>query len=129
MSAPRVLQIGIDPSVVDFAPWPGQSAATLRARLAQVEADLRGAGFEVTVCAVPDDADLAEAQVRRFLTADAFDVIEIGSGLRTAPEYTEIFERVVTASHALQPGVPLCFNDGPESTLATVQRALNRGGA
>lgn len=38
MDTARVLQLGIDPAVVDFSPWPGQDADTLRARIATAEA-------------------------------------------------------------------------------------------
>ena len=122
----RVLQIGMDPSVIDFSPWPGQDADKLRARIAVAETALRDAGFEVTRCLVSTDVDAAESVVRRSLMEQAFDVIEIGSGLRTSHEYTPIFERVINTIMAVQPGVPLCFNDSPETTLDAVRRGLTR---
>lgn len=126
MEPRRVLQLGIDPSVVDFSPWPGQDADTLRERIATAEAALRREGLEVTSCLVPDDADTAEEAVRAVLTTRRFDVIEIGSGLRTSHEYTVVFERVVNAIIAVQPGASLCFNDSPETTLDAVRRGLTR---
>ncbi|WP_158726694.1 hypothetical protein [Tomitella fengzijianii] len=125
MTAPRVLQIGMDPEVIDFSPWPGQNAAALRARIGEAEAALRGAGVDVTVCLLPDDVDFAESTVREFFTAGPFDVVEIGSGLRTSHEYTLVFERVVNTVAALQPGAPFCFNDSPETTLDAVRRGLD----
>ena len=56
MATTRVLQVGIDPAAGDFTPWPGQNADTLRARIAAAELSLREAGFDVTVCLLPDDA-------------------------------------------------------------------------
>ena len=126
MAKPRVLQIGIDPGVIDFSPWPGQDADGLRARIADAETALRDAGFDVTVCLVPDDAAAADSAVRARLSSAVFDVVEIGSGLRTSHEYTTIFERVVNAVVTLHSGVPLCFNDSPETTLDAVRRALTR---
>ncbi|KQX69429.1 hypothetical protein [Angustibacter sp. Root456] len=124
MQQPQVLLIGMDPAVIDFSPWPGQDADTLRARIADADAALRAAGLDVTPCLVPADADAAEEVVRAQAADRAFEVIEIGSGMRTSHEYTAVFERVVNTVVALQPGVPLCFNDSPETTLEAVRRVL-----
>jgi hypothetical protein len=96
----------------------------LRARIDAAEAALRDAGFDVVTCQVPDDPVAAEARIREYLMGSAFDVVEIGSGLRTSHAYTEIFERAVNAVVELQPGIRLCFNDSPESTLRAVRRGL-----
>ncbi len=116
----------MDPSVIDFSPWPGQDADALRARIATAEEALRGEGWDVTPCLVPDDPDTAEEVVRGVLSDRHFDVIEVGSGLRTSHEYTVVFERVINAIASIQPGVPLCFNDSPETTLDAVRRGLGR---
>lgn len=126
MTRPRVLQIGMNPAVIDFSPWPDQDADTLRARIGDADAELRAAGFDVAVCLLPDDADAAESTVREFLDDGPFDVVEIGSGLRASHEYTLVFERVVNTVTTLQPGVPICFNDSPETTLGAVRRGLTR---
>ena len=126
MTSGRVLQIGMDPGVIDFSPWPGQDADALRARLADAEDALRAEGFDVVVCLLPEDPDAAESTVRELLAATTYDVIEIGSGLRTSHEYTLVFERVLNTVVSLQPGGRLCFNDSPETTLEAVRRALAR---
>lgn len=122
----HLLVIGMDPAVIDFSPWPGQDADSLRARLASSEEALRAEGLDVTTCLVAADPDGAEATLRARLADLTFDVIEIGSGLRTSHEFTAVFERVVNTVVTAQPGVPLCFNDSPESTLDAVRRALRR---
>lgn len=124
MARPRVLQIGMDPTVIDFSPWPGQSADALRARIRTAQDALRDAGFDVSVCLLVEDADFAEAAVREALADQTFDVVEIGSGLRTSHDYTLVFERVVNTVVACQPGVRLCFNDSPETTLHAVRRGV-----
>ncbi|MGA4508129.1 hypothetical protein ACQB6R_03750 [Propionibacteriaceae bacterium G1746] len=126
MNATRVLQIGMDPAVIDFSSWPGQDANALQVRIATAEQSLRDAGYDVMVCLLPDDPDAAESAVRRCLADGSYDVIEIGSGLRTSHAYTVIFERVVNTLVACQPGVPFCFNDSPEKTLDAVRRAGTR---
>jgi len=125
MAGPRVLQIGMDPAVIDFSPWPGQDAEELRARIGDAEAALRAAGFDVAVCLLPDDADAAESTVSEFFADGTFDLVEIGSGLRTSHEYTLIFERVVNTVTARQPGIRFGFNDSPETTLEAVRRGLS----
>ncbi|ASK65086.1 hypothetical protein CFK39_03740 [Brachybacterium avium] len=113
MMSLRVLQIGMDPNIIDFSPWPGQDAATLRTRIVAGEDALRGTGLEVVTCPLSGDADAAESAVAAHLADRGFDVIEIGAGLRTSHEYTLVFERVINTVAALQPGVPVCFNDSP----------------
>lgn len=126
MAGERVLQIGMDPAVIDFSPYPGQDADKLQASIDAADSALRDAGFDVVTCQVPDDPDAAEARIRACFTGIAFDVVEIGSGLRTSHEYTEIFERAVNAVAELQPGIRFCFNDSPESTLQAVRRGIRR---
>ena len=126
MSQVRVLQIGMDPDAIDFSPWPGQNADALRTRITAAVADLEKAGFATTLCLLTDDPDAASAAVSRFLAEAHYDVVEIGSGLRTSHEYTAIFERVVNEVAALQPGVRFCFNDSPETTLDAVRRSVTR---
>jgi len=121
-----VLQVGIDPAVVDFSAWPGQSADALRARIDVAHGQLRDAGFVVSVCLLPDDADSAETVLRSAMADRRFDTVEIGAGLRTSADYTSVFERAVNTVVACQPGVSLCFNDSPETTLAAVRRGLGR---
>lgn len=123
MTSARVLQIGMDPGAIDFSPWPGQSAETLRVRIRAAHAELIDAGFTVDTCLLTDDADTADAAVRTALADHAADIVEIGSGLRTSHDYTLVFERVVNTVTTCRPGVPLCFNDSPETTLAAVLRA------
>lgn len=124
MSSRRVLQIGMDPDVIDFSPWPGQSAEAVRARLDRAQADLRDAGFEITTCLLPDDATSAEAAVTNALSGERFDVIEVGAGLRTSNEYTLIFEREINVVVTHHPTARLCFNDSPETTLDAVRRGF-----
>lgn len=122
MARLRVLQIGIDPAVVDFSPWPGQDADKLRARVDTAAESLRAAGFDVAVCLLSDDVAATGSTVTDFFADATFDVVEVGSGLRTSHEYTPIFERVVNTVVARQPGVRFCFNDSPETTLDAVRR-------
>lgn len=124
MARPRVLHIGMDPGVIDFSPWPGQSADALRTRINQAQGELHDAGFDVSVCLLTDDAEVAETAVKDALADEKFDVVEIGAGLRTSHDYTLVFERVINTVAACEPRVRLCFNDSPETTLDAVRRGL-----
>jgi len=124
MAGPHVLQIGMNPDVIDFTPWPGQSAEDLRGRIEQARTALHEAGFSVSTCLLPDDADAAASLVADALTATDVDVVEIGAGLRTSQAYTPIFEQVINTITGLRPGARLCFNDSPETTLEAVRRAI-----
>ncbi|NKE10671.1 MULTISPECIES: hypothetical protein [Kocuria] len=112
--------------MIDFSPWPGQDADKLRARIAAAETSLREAGYEVTVCLLPDDLDAAESAVRGHFSHESYDAVEVGSGIRVSHDYTLLFERVVNTVVACQPAVPLCLNDSPETTLDAVRRAVTR---
>ena len=116
----------MDPAVIDFTPYPGQDAEKLQARIDAAESALRAAGFDVVTCTVPDDPDAAADRIRACFTGPAFDVVEIGSGLRTSHEYTEIFECAVNLVAELQQDIRFCFNDSPESTLQAVRRGMTR---
>ena len=49
-----------------------------------------------------------------------------GSDLRTSPDYTLIFERVNNTVIACRPGIRLCSNDSPETTLDALRRGVTR---
>jgi hypothetical protein len=117
-----VLSIGLDPTVVDFSPYPGQDASTLTARIEAGEAALREAGFDVVTCLVTLDEDDAEARVRECVAKGPFRAVMIGAGVRLAREHTPLFERLVNVAHEELPGAKFCFNTSPESTIDAFRR-------
>lgn len=122
-----VLSIGLHPSDVDYSRYPGLDEATLTARIAAGEAALRDAGFDVITCQVPADPDAAEAALRDCAARHPFRVAMIGAGVRTAPEHTLLFERLVNTLITLNPGVRLCFNTSPETTIDALRRWVQPG--
>ncbi|MBH0780133.1 hypothetical protein [Nocardia bovistercoris] len=117
-----VLSIGLHPSAVDYSKHPGIDEATLTARIAAGTALLREAGFDVSTCQVSADPDAAEAVVREHLGAGTFRVAMIGAGVRTAVEHTLLFERLVNVLLEATPGIRLCFNSSPETTVDALRR-------
>jgi hypothetical protein len=117
-----VLSIGLHPSAVDYSRHPGLDPATLAARIEAGEAAIRAAGFDILSCPVPASPEDAEAALRECAAGHRFRVAMIGAGIRMAPEHTVLFERLVNAVTEIAPGVRLCFNTSPETTLDALRR-------
>lgn len=120
--ANTVLSIGLHPSAVDYSRYPGVDEATLTARIEEGEASLRAAGFDFVSCQVSAEPDQAEAQVRNCAAAGPFGIAMIGAGVRTAPEHTLLFERLVNVLNEVSPGITFCFNTTPENTVDALRR-------
>lgn len=46
----------------------------------------------------------------------------IGGGVRMLPEHTLLFERLVNVLLEASPGIRLCFNSSPETTIDALRR-------
>jgi uncharacterized protein (TIGR03067 family) len=121
MTKKRVLQIGLDPAVVDFSRTPGVDAEKIRAAGKASDEKLRALGYEVQTCLI-DLGATAEAVVLKALSENTFDCIMIGAGLRVLPENTVLFEKVINLIHQHAPSAKLCFNTHPSNTPDAVQR-------
>ncbi|MFD6356178.1 hypothetical protein [Nocardia tengchongensis] len=117
-----VLSIGLHPSEVDYSNYPQLDEATLTARIDAGEAALRAAGFDLVACRLPSDPDAAEEALRTRLEGRTFRVAMIGAGVRMAAEHTLLFERLVNLLIEQAPGIRLCFNTSPETTIDALRR-------
>jgi len=117
-----ILSLGLHPSTIDYSRHPGLDEATLTARIAAGEAALDEAGFDIVSCQIPADPDEAEARIRQCVAGRPIEGVMIGAGLRTEPEYTLLFERVVNLVNGLVPGIVFCFNTSPETTIEALRR-------
>jgi len=118
----KVLLIGLDPKVVDYAHLPVKlDEPTLRAGLATDEKRLRGLGYDAKWLLV-DRGETAEAVVSAALEEKTFDCILIGAGIRTIPPLFLLFEKLVNVVHEKAPHAKICFNTVPEDTAVSVQR-------
>ncbi|MFF9913328.1 hypothetical protein [Streptomyces sp. NPDC013457] len=123
MGHTRVLSIGLHPRSLDYSSLPdGIDEASLTARIAAGNAALREAGFDVVTCLVDPSPDSAEDAVRELLKGDAFGLAMIGGGVRMMPEHTLLFERLVNVLTEAVPGIRLCFNTSPETTVDALRR-------
>jgi hypothetical protein len=118
----KVLLIGLDPKVVDYAHLPVKlDEPTLRAGLATDEKRLRDLGYDARWLLV-DRGETAETVVAAALDNEAVDCILIGAGIRTVPPLFLLFEKLVNVVHEKAPHAKICFNTAPEDTAVSVQR-------
>ncbi len=117
------IQIGLDPDVIDysspdFAQFPGLSKERLRAANEENVAGLRAAGYRVDNCLI-DFGDAGADKARRWLEAKRYDAVLIGAGVRLVAVNTLLFESIVNAAHAAQPGCRFVFNQAPSPPPTT----------
>ena len=118
----KVLMIGLDPKVVDYAHLPVKlDEATLRAGLAADEKRLRDLGYDARWLLI-DRGETAEAVVSAGLEETPFDCVLIGAGIRTITPMFLLFEKLVNVVHEKAPRAKICFNTVPEDTADSVRR-------
>jgi hypothetical protein len=119
---PKVLLIGLDPKVVDYASLPTRlDEPTLRASLDADLHRLRDLGYDATWL-LTDRGETAVSLVTARLAAEKFDCIVVGAGIRTIGPMFPLFEKLVNAIHAGAPGAKIAFNTRPDDTHEAVQR-------
>lgn len=123
MRAPRLLLIGLEPTLVDFSAMPEMNAEKVAKGLAAQLASLRAAGFEAEWC-LTDLGETAAVVVRDKLAASTYDLVLIGAGIRAIPTYFLLFEQLINVVHAGAPHAKICFNTQPGDTQAAVLRWL-----
>ncbi|MEV0032078.1 hypothetical protein [Nocardia sp. NPDC050793] len=118
----KILSIGLHPSQLDYSRHAGLDEAELTARVEAGTAALRDSGFDVVSCSVPADPDAAEDLVKSRLGEATYGLAMIGGGVRMLPEQTLLFERIVNVLTEGAPGIRLCFNTSPETTVDALLR-------
>jgi hypothetical protein len=120
----KILTIGLHPSAIDYTGFPGLDEATVTARIEQGDAALRAAGIDAVPCLIGADPDEAEKTVRERLADGPFGVVMIGGGVRSIPEHTLLFERLINLLATTAPGIRFCFNTSPETTIDAIRRRI-----
>ena len=121
-----VLQIGLDPDVIDysspdFSQFPGLNRDSLRAANDDNVAGLRAAGYDVDNCLIDFGAAGAD-KARQWLEAKRYDAVLIGAGIRLVASNTLLFESIVNVAHATQPACRFVFNRAAASTPGDIRR-------
>jgi hypothetical protein len=118
-----VLTIGLHPRAVDDNLVP---EAALAARIESANRSVREAGFDAVSCLIGTSPDEAESTIRDRLASDSFGLAMIGAGVRLQPECTVLFERIINVLHDAAPGIRLCFNTSPETTIDALHRGIQK---
>lgn len=126
MASKKVLLIGIDPALIDFNnATSGRTADSVNLTRDKVQEELNSLGFEVHHCIV-DLGETAGTRVKEALDKDQFDSIMIGGAVRAFPQHTLLFEEIINLVHQRALTSKLCFNTGPETTVAAVIRSVGQ---
>ena len=116
-----VLLVGWSPDAVDYSKWPGLTPEKLKAAFESDRAKLEALGYDSELGLI-DSAATAPDTLKRLLTEKPRDCLLIGAGVRTIPEYLQLFEALVNTFHTYAPNAKLCFNSGPFDSVEAVQR-------
>ncbi len=124
--AVTAIQIGLDPDVIDysspdFAQFPGLSREKLRGANNDNVVALRAAGYDVDNCLI-DFGEAGADKARQWLEAKQYDAVLIGAGVRLIAANTLLFESIVNAAHATQPGCRFVFNRAAVATPDDIRR-------
>jgi hypothetical protein len=124
MTKKKVLLIGIDPKLIDFnlSTATGWDANGIQAAAQDANKRLTELGYEVQSCLV-DLGETAESVVSDTLSREKFDYIMVGAGVRTLPQHTVMFEKIINSIHQkAPPSSKICFNTNPSDTVEAVLR-------
>ena len=86
---------------------------------------MTGRGWQADPCLIQPDGTAA-ADVERMLSAQAYDCVVIGGGVRIPPRSLLMFEAVVNAAHRAAPGAVIAFNTRPRGDTPTPRPACCR---
>jgi hypothetical protein len=116
-----VLLVGWSPSAVDYSKWPGLTPEKLKAAFESDRSRLEALGYDSELGLI-ESAETAIETLKGLLTEKRRDCLLIGAGVRTVPDYLQLFEALVNTFHTYAPNAKLCFNSGPFDSVEAVQR-------
>ena len=122
----RVLLVGQQPETVDFTdPMlpPGTTAEKIHAGITLALKQMAERGWCADLCLIQPD-ETAGPEVERTLTAQAYDCVVIGAGIRLPTHSLSMFEAVINAVHRAAPGAVIAFNTRPEDSADAAARWL-----
>ena len=127
MARPRILLVGIDPRVMDYAAGPlaGFTAESVLHVLEEARAQVTRHDIAADLCLI-DLGATAETALSAQLAGAHYDCIVIGAGVRVPAERLLLFETVVNLVHRLAPTSSIAFNTNPADSLAAALRWLPR---
>jgi hypothetical protein len=118
----KVLLIGFDPKVVDYASLPTPiDEPKLRALLDADLHRLREAGYDAEWLLI-DRGETAVSVVTTKLATEAFDCVLVGAGIRSSPPMLPLFEKLVNTIHTGAPRAKIAFNTSAGDSAEAVRR-------
>jgi hypothetical protein len=123
MTKKKVLNIGIDPKLIDSSMFAttGWDADRTRSAAQDAHNRLMDLGYEVQSYLV-DLGETAESVVSNTLSREKFDCIMVGAGVRALPQHTVLFEKIINTIHQKAPSSKICFDTNPGDTVEAVLR-------
>jgi hypothetical protein len=122
----QVLFVGQQPETVNFADPvlpPGTTAEKIHTGIVLAMKQMAHRGWRADLCLIQPN-ETAGAEVERTLTAQAYDCVVIGAGIRLPPHSLSMFEAVINAVHRAAPGAVIAFNTRPEDSADAAARWL-----
>lgn len=122
----RVLFVGQLPETVDFTDPvlpPGTTAEKIHAGIALALKQMAERGWHADMCLIQPN-ETAGPEVEQTLTAQAYDCVVIGAGIRLPPHSLTMFEAVINAVHRAAPDAVIAFNTRPEDSVDAAARWL-----
>jgi hypothetical protein len=100
MTKKKVLFTGIDPKLIDssMVTTAGWDASRVQAAAQDANKRLVELGYEVQICLL-DLGETAESVLSDTLSREKFDYIMVGAGVRTLPQHTFLFEKIMNTIH------------------------------
>jgi hypothetical protein len=100
----------------------GWDASRVQAAAQDANKRLVELGHEVQICLL-DLRETAESVLSDTLLREKFDYILVGAGVRTLPQHTFLFEKIMNTIHQkAPPSSKLCFNTNPADTVEAILR-------
>ena len=123
MAKKKVLLLGTDPNLIDSNLLPtGWDINRVKTAEEDANKRLTELGYEVQFCFV-DLGETAESVVSDTLSREKFDCIMIGAGVRTMPQRTVMFEKIINTIHQkAPPSSKICFDTNPNDAVEAVLR-------
>ena len=118
--------VGQQPETVDFTdPMlpPAMTAEKIHAGINLALKQMAERGWRADLCLIQPD-ETAGPEVERRLTAQSYDCVVIGAGIRLPPHSLSMFEAVINAVHRAAPDAAIAFNTRPEDTADAAARWL-----
>jgi hypothetical protein len=104
MTKKKVLFTGIDPKLIDSSMTitTGWDASRVQATAQDANKRLVELGYEEQICLL-DLGETAESVLSDTLSREKFDCIMVGAGVRTLPQHTFLFEKIINTIHQKAP--------------------------